>query len=396
MQVPASTDTLPAPSPDAAALSARLLEAIRADIDAAGGWLPFDRYQSLALYAPGLGYYSNGTIKLGPDGDFTTAPELSALFGRTLARQVHETLSALGHPAGGGDVLEFGPGSGKLALDLLRELAALDALPDHYYLLEVSADLRERQRARFEQEAPELLPRLAWLDTLPTKFTGVMLGNEVLDAIPVNLVEWRDGEPHEVGVEWTDGQLALSTRPLPAGPLREVATTLPVPATGVYRSEVGLSAAAFTRTLGQHLTRGLILMIDYGFPRAEFYHPQRGGGTLMCHYRHRAHPDPLYLPGLQDITSHVDFTAVADAGLEAGLSLAGYTSQAMFLMGAGLPALLSEENPDDLTRYLPLANQVQRLTSPAEMGELFKVIGLTRDLDMPLTGFGFGDRSHTL
>lgn len=389
MHISGHTPSLPEPSADALALSQRLLIHIRDAIAAAGGWLPFVEYEALALYAPGMGYYSNGSVKLGQEGDFTTAPELSTLFGQTLARQVADIL-----PHTGRQIIECGPGSGKLALDLLRELERLDCLPESYALLEVSGDLRERQQQRFAEQAPQLLPRLRWLDQLPEQIDGVVLGNEVLDAIPTHLLRWEEDGVHQLGVVWRDDALQLAARPLTDADLLAQAEALPVDAP--YQSEVQWQAAGFVRTLAERLQRGVILLIDYGFPQREYYHPQRDSGTLMCHYRHHAHPDPLWLPGLQDITTHVDFTAMALAGVEQGLELAGYTSQALFLANAGITELLQEADQTDLPRWLPLANQAQRLMSPAEMGELFKVLALSRHYPHPLRGFAMGDRSHTL
>ncbi|WP_018151161.1 class I SAM-dependent methyltransferase [Leeia oryzae] len=389
MHVTGSTPNLPAPAPEALAISRQLEAQIKAEIHASQGWIPFVRFEELALYSPGLGYYSNGTIKLGPDGDFTTAPELSVLFGQTVANQIAQVLDSTG-----GDILEFGPGSGKLALDILQALEARQQLPAHYYLLEVSADLRDRQQQRFRQEAPHLLPRLVWLDQLPEQFTGVIIGNEVLDAIPTHLVRWEADRIEEMGVSLENDQFVLAARPISDPQLLEKARQLPVHAP--YLSEIQLRAAGFVSTLANTLQHGLLLLIDYGFPEREYYHPQRDQGTLMCHYRHHAHPDPLLLVGLQDVTTHVDFTAMAIAGVDNGLSLAGYTSQAMFLASAGITDLLARADQEDLARYLPLTNQAQRLMSPAEMGELFKVLALTKGIEEPLLGFMVGDRSHAL
>ncbi|MCB6183861.1 SAM-dependent methyltransferase [Leeia sp. TBRC 13508] len=389
MHVIGNKTELPAPSAEAQAVSDQLVAHLHQVIAENKGWIPFVKFEELALYAPGLGYYSNGSIKLGSQGDFTTAPELSCLFGQTIAKQIQQVLTQTG-----GDVLEFGPGSGKLALDILLALEKLNALPDHYYLLEVSGDLRERQQSRLKKEAPHLLHLVSWLDELPTTFTGVMLGNEVLDAIPTHLVRWTNDGIKEVGVSLIDGQFALVDRAIEDPSLLQQAESLPVEAP--YLSEIQLRAAGFVSTLAQALTHGLLLMIDYGFSEREYYHPQRDQGTLMCHYRHHAHPDPLILVGLQDVTTHVDFTAMAVAGVNEGLTLSGYTSQAMFLANAGITDLLSEIDQTDLATYLPFANQVQRLMSPAEMGELFKVIALTRNIDDSLLGFSVGDRSHAL
>lgn len=323
----------------------------------------------LALYAPGLGYYSAGSAKLGVEGDFVTAPEISPYFGRTLARPIADSLRQVA-----GSVLELGAGSGRLALDLLTELQRSDSLPAQYMILEVSADLRERQRLLFRQHAPQFLDRLAWLDQLPASFVGVVLANEVLDALPVHILHWRDQDVFERGVISAGASFAWEERALATCALRDHALQLAPP--GEYLSEVSVAVPALVRSIGAMLERGAAFFIDYGFLRAEFYHPQRSRGTLMCHYRHHAHDDPFYLPGLQDITAHVDFTTVAQAASEAGLQVTRYASQAKFLIDSGITELLAALDPRDTAAYLPVANQVQRLLSPAEMGELFKVMVL--------------------
>jgi SAM-dependent MidA family methyltransferase len=380
---------LPPPDADALAHSQALARLIRAEIAAAGGWISFARYMELALYAPGLGYYSAGAGKFGPTGDFVTAPEMTPLFGRALARQAAQVLAATG-----GDILELGPGSGRLAVDLLRALEGLGQLPDRYRLLEVSADLRARQRALFAAEAPELLPRLVWLDQLPERHAGLVLGNEVLDALPVHLVHWTGAGALERGVAVDGETFAWADRPIADAGLRETVARLPA-AGPDYVSEVCPAAAALVASLAAMLERGALLFLDYGFPRAEYYHPQRAAGTLMCHYRHRAHADPFSLPGLTDLTAHVDFTAVAEAGVAAGLELLGYAGQAQFLMNCGLLDLLGGIGPGT-PDYFKAAAAAQKLLQPSEMGELFKVIALGRGTAEPLLGFARGDRSGRL
>jgi len=379
--------SLPTHGSEAAAHSQRLQQHIRDEIAQCGGWISFARYMELALYAPGLGYYAAGATKLGPAGDFTTAPERSGLFGRTIARQVAQVLAETG-----GDVLEVGAGSGKLACDLLSELAKLDALPEHYCILELSGELQARQRDRLAAQAPQWLERVQWLERLPQTFTGVVLGNEVLDAMPVHLVTRQQGTLLERGVSNDDAQFTWQDRPLDTGALLQAATALDLPAG--YLTEINLAAPAFIASLAECMTRGMILMIDYGFPRAEYYHPQRSQGTLMCHYHHHAHGDPFFWPGLQDITAHVDFSAISNSTPD--LQLLGYTSQANFLINCGITDLLAQTSPEDVARYLPLANQAQFLLSPAEMGELFKVIALGKGVEMPLLGFVRGDQRHRL
>jgi SAM-dependent MidA family methyltransferase len=362
---------------------------LRSLIDAAGGWLPFSRFMEAALYAPGLGYYAAGAMKFGAAGDFVTAPEMTPLFGRTLAHAIAPVLAETG-----GDVLELGAGSGRLAADVLGELERLGALPARYLILEVSADLRERQQATLARERPQLAGRVQWLDALPENFSGVVLGNEVLDALPVELVHWTDTGPLARGVIVEGEQFGWQDRPITDPVLQARAEALDL-APG-YVSEIHLASDALIAALAQSLDRGLILMIDYGFSAAEYYHPQRHMGTLRAHYRHHALDDPFYLPGLADLTAHVDFSAVARAGMGAGLALVGYTSQASFLLNSGLTELMMQTSPDDAAAWLPQANAVQRLVSPAEMGELFKVIGMTKGSVAPLAGFARGDRQHTL
>jgi SAM-dependent MidA family methyltransferase len=380
---------LPAPTPDALAHSQRVTAHLRALIDDAGGWIPFSRYMDAALYAPGLGYYAAGATKFGAAGDFVTAPELTPLFGRTLAQAIAPVLTETG-----GEVLELGAGSGRLTADILGELERLGKLPAHYSILEVSADLRQRQQETLAHALPHLRERVQWLDALPERFKGVILGNEVLDALPVELVHWTEDGARAHGVIRADGAFAWQDRPIDDPVLRGRAAALNQ-APG-YLSEINLAADALMTSLAHVLDHGLILIIDYGFAAAEYYHPQRHMGTLRVHVRHHALDDPFHLPGLCDLTAHVDFSAVARASLDAGLELAGYTSQANFLLGSGLTELLMQTSPTDAARYLPQANAVQRLVSPAEMGELFKVIGLTKGDIAPLAGFARGDRRHSL
>jgi len=354
------------------------------------GFLSFARFMALALYAPGLGYYSGTAPKFGPTGDFVTAPEISYLFGRTLANQVAPLICA-----GCDTLLELGAGSGKLASDLLTALDSMRALPREYLILEVSATLRERQCSLLQSRNPSLLDRVRWIDRLPDSLAGIVLGNEVLDAIPVELVTVHQGQVLQRGVthDAATGTLTWDTRPA-TGELLTTARALDLPDN--YTTEIHLAASGLVRTLGAMLTHGAILIFDYGFPRREYYHPERASGTLMCHLRHRAHSDPLRAIGRQDITSHVDFTALAEAAVDCGLHLHGYTSQAQFLINCGIVEALSRIDPTDTARYAPACAEVQKLTSPAEMGELFKAIAFSRGLTQPLLGFRAGDRRGRL
>jgi SAM-dependent MidA family methyltransferase len=365
---------LPAPAPEALAASAALRARISAEILDHGGWITFARYMELALYEPGLGYYAGGAQKLGATGDFVTAPEMGHVFGRVLARQIGELTGAAGR------VLEFGAGSGALAQTLV------EALGCEYEILETSPALQAVQRARLGGSA-------RWTSRLPRGFRGVMLANEVLDAMPVHALAWRVDGVLERGVTEVEGALRWAERAA-AGEVLAASRAIEVPTP--YESELGLAGRAWMRSLAESLEEGVILVIDYGFPRAEYYHPQRSMGTLMCHYRHRAHGDVFFHPGLQDITAHVDFTALADAAHEAGLEVLGYTTQGQFLVNCGITEVLGQVNAENALHYAPLAAEANRLLSPSEMGELFKVLAVGRGVKQALSGFSRGDRSHTL
>ena len=383
---------LPEPPADARASSDALTRIIAAEIAAGGGWMSFARYMELALYAPGMGYYSGGSRKFGGHdvgGDFITAPELTPLYGQALARQVVQIMNASSP-----QVMEAGAGSGRLAADLLPALDALGCAPERYRILELSGELRARQQATLAEHAPQLAGRVEWLDELPEHFSGCLIGNEVLDAMPAHLVRWADEEAtpgiFERGVAVDAGRLVMAERPASAA-LLAAAKALPVMAP--FRGEIGLVARAWVSELARRMDKGALLLIDYGLPRHELYHAQRDGGTLRCHYRHRVHDDPFWLPGLCDITAHVDFTAVAEAGFDAGLEVLGYTSQASFLFNCGIGELLDRETG---AGELRARGAVNVLVSPNEMGELFKVIALGRGMPTPLTGFARGDRVHAL
>lgn len=388
-----AANELPPPSAEAQAHSEKLQALIRSEIEQAGGHIGFDRFMELALYAPGLGYYSAGSGKFGEAGDFVTAPELSPLFSRCVARQCAEVLKGIG----GGEILEFGAGSGVMAADILAELERLDALPERYAILELSADLRQRQQQTIREKVPQLAERVTWLDALPEPgFRGVVLANEVLDAMPVHRFAIENGEPHELCVVWNGERFVLESG-APDAALYDRLKHLQQEYAlhDGYRSEINLRAEEWVRSLGAFLQQGVVLLIDYGFPQCEFYHPQRSDGTLMCHYRHRGHDDALILLGLQDITAHVDFTAIGETALEAGLSVRGYASQANFLIANGLTELLAE-SADDTRTQLELAAQVKRLTMPGEMGEMFKVMALTREWEGGLQGFALRDERGRL
>lgn len=368
------------------AVSAQLTRQIQQAMEQAGGHIPFDRFMELALYAPGLGYYVAGSRKFGEAGDFVTAPELSPLFAQCLARQAREVLSALD----GGEILEFGAGSGVLAADMLAELERLDALPARYLIMEVSPELKERQKQTLAQRVPELLSRVVWLEHLPKEFRGLVVANELLDAMPVSRFRVTAGGIEECFVEQDEAGLkeafAVPQTPGLAQAVERLGTAVGGLAEG-YVSEINLRQSSWLRALAGMMDRGAVLLIDYGYSRGEYYHSQRSIGTLMCHYRHRVHPDPFRWVGLQDITSYVDFSAVAEVAVEAGFDLAGYTTQAHFLMASGLGELIAASDPNDLAVHMELVQGVKRLTLPSEMGERFKVIGLMKTMDINLAGF---------
>ena len=382
---PALNADLPEPDATERAHEARLVAALRAEIAHAGP-LPFPRFMERCLYAPGLGYYSAGRTKFGAAGDFVTAPEFGALFARTLARALAPALAACGDDA---DWFELGGGSGAFARDCLRELQALDAAPAHYWLLEPSADLRERQRDLLQRDLPAaLFARCAWLDGPPqVEWSGVLFANEVLDALPVTRFSARAGDVFEEHVEVdTAGAFVRVDRPadpLVAGTVRHLQRQLEHDFSEGYRSEVLPQLPWWIEAIAGAQRRGAALFVDYGYVRREFYLPERTDGTLLCHYRHRAHADPLILPGLQDITASVDFSALAEAGIGAGFEPVAYAFQSEFLIAAGLDEVFSAAHAaaaDEAARYA-LAQEVKRLTLPGEMGERFQAMVFVRELD---------------
>ncbi len=365
-----------APGPQALAHSERLRSEINRQIRQSAGWLDFSRFMALALYAPGLGYYSAGSVKLGAGGDFVTAPEMTSLFAETWARPVSDNLAKLQgqRPV----VLELGAGSGRLARDMLLALAQREVLPEHYLILEVSADLRARQEALLTTLPKNLRERVAWCSSWPESLTGVLLANEVLDALPVHRVGWRGDHWVELGIALDREDWVWQERPLNDMRLiRRLPPTDPLPVP--YDTEICLAATDLMVNLAQSLRAGRAYFIDYGFPEREYYHPQRHEGTLMCHIRHHAHDDPLHYPGLQDITAHVDFTAVARTAIQNGLCLEDYRTMAGWLIEQGMIERLGDIPVTDEARYLPAVSAVQKLLSPAEMGEMFKVLVLGRE-----------------
>ena len=383
---------LPEPSPDAKAVSDALQERIASEIRAGGadGWMSFARFMGLALYTPGLGYYAGGSRKFGAEGDFLTAPELTPLFGQALARQIAQIMRA-----SSAVVMEAGAGSGKLAADLLLALDALGCRPEQYQILELSGELQARQHETIASLAPQFLSRVRWLDELPSSFSGCILGNELLDAMPTHKVTWREDGIREIGVSLdADGRFTYAERTAEVH-LAALAAALDVSAP--YRSEIGLAARSWVSEMTRRLHSGALLLIDYGLPRHEYYHPQRDGGTIRCHYRQRTHDDPFWWPGLSDITAHIDFTAVAEAAHDASANVAGYTTQAAFLMNCGIADLLAaRQQSDDAAAIARATGALNLILSPNEMGELFKVIALTKNISAALLGFARSDRTHTL
>lgn len=384
--------TLPEPTEFEQALSARLQALICEEIDRQGGAISFGRYMDMALYTPGLGYYAAGAQKFGAGGDFITAPELSSLFSQCLAQQCRQILDELGQ----GDILELGAGSGIMAADILAELERQQSVPKHYFILELSAELKHRQQQTLQEKVPNLSDRAVWLDSFPQNFSGVVLANEVLDAMPVTCFEKRDNTLLERGVTYEGDVLLWAERPADTALTQAV---LDCEQTGwvlPYQSEINPALTAWFETLQASIQQAVVILIDYGYPRSEYYHPQRQTGTLICHYRHHASTDPFQWPGLQDITANVDFTAVAEAGSGAGFELTGYTTQSWFLMANGLETFYLQAEAQSERQRVELSRQIKLLTLPSEMGERFQVIAFSKGVELPLSSFSVRDLSHKL
>ena len=386
--------SLPQPSQLAQQHSETLLKQIQTVIADSGGEISFAEFMQLALYAPAAGYYSGGLEKFGVGGDFTTAPEISPLFSQCVAEQCAQVLAELGHA----DILEVGAGSGIMAANILLTLDSRQQLPDRYYILELSAELRQRQAETIKLHCPQCFERVQWLDALPLSgFRGVVLGNELIDAMPVQRFIIEAGQVREQTVISHDGELRLASREADSSlvaAVRKIEAELGEDFTDGYESEINAAAEAWLQSVSELLESGLVLLIDYGYTRREFYHQQRNTGTLMCHYQHRAHPDAMILIGLQDITAHVDFTALAEVAANNDLSVAGYTTQAHFLLSMGIEQRVAKIT--DSNQQIKMTQQIKQLVLPSEMGELFKVIALTRNLALPLQGFTFQDQRSRL
>ena len=386
---------LPVPDEASARHSRDVATHIAHLIGESGGRIPFSTFMQEALYAPGLGYYTAGARKLGADGDFVTAPEISPLFGYVLARQSADVLVQID----GASILEAGAGSGALAVSVLKKLRVLDTLPARYLILDVSADLRERQADRFRRELPWFVDRIEWIDDLPSDFRGVVLANEVIDALPVERFRIQGDEVHRACVQWSNDRFDWCLEQAPPvldRAVRNIESSLDAPLAPGYVSEVSLAADTWTRDLCAAVKEGAIFICDYGLSRREYYAPDRDSGWLRCHFRHRAHDDPLILPGIQDLTAWVDFSTIAGAAVDAGAAVAGFMTQAHFLMQGGLEAELTGFADVPLEAQVAMSGEIKRLTLPAEMGENFKCIGLVCGaIDAPSV-FGMSDRTHTL
>lgn len=380
--------SLPPPSIEAQAHSKRLIHGIKQAVQKFG-WISFAEFMHRALYEPGLGYYVSGSRKLGAEGDFVTAPEISSSFSECLALQCQQVFAALEAPS----ILEFGAGSGMMAADILLTLEKNQQLPQNYYILEVSPDLHERQHHTLRTKCPHLLPLVSWLSELPRDFEGVVLANEVLDAMPVHCFEVQDGIFFEKGVIVLEDQF---TWKIEKNVVLDVgAVPCACPLDNGYSSEICFAIKPWLEALYASMKCGVVLLIDYGFPEREYYHSERDQGTLMCHYRHHAHTDPFIYLGLQDITAHVNFTMVARAADQSGFYVSGYTNQANFLMSLGI--LSNTDNALLNTRqHYSHAQAIKKLLLPSEMGELFKVIALSKQIEIPLLGFQLKNELHRL
>lgn len=387
MLVSGNLDELPEPGPIAHSNSVQIDSLIRKAIKDSGGKISLEKFMEIALYEPELGYYVSVNRIFGEGGDFVTAPELSPVFSHCIARQIAQVFHLLPQEK---NILEFGAGSGVLALECLRELERLDCLPDRYYIYDISPALRERQYIKLQASIPHLVDRVTWLEEFPQTFNGCIIANEVLDAMPVHRVKFRpDEQDQEVVIElkddqfqWTAGELSPELKQQ----IKKIRETVPDIADG-YESEINLRAQAWIKSLSEIMQSGLVIAIDYGYSRKEYFQPTRYEGTLMCHYQHLAHGNPLLYPGIQDITSHVDFTDIAETAYDAGFDILGYTSQAFFLAGCGLESMYNDLDADDMQKFLAITQPIKQLVMPNEMGELFKVIGLGKNIDEPLIGF---------
>jgi len=389
---------LPEPDECSLSISQQLQDRIREEIDQNNGLISFEHFMQMALYAPGLGYYAAGSRKFGAEGDFVTSPEISPLFSYCLANFCQQVLSNIPN----GDILEFGAGSGVMAADILTELERRQAIPEHYYILEVSADLQQRQQQTLQAKVPHLADRIQWLQQLPEQtFNGVVLANELLDAMPVHRFYVDDDKAKQYMVSWSDTQSQFVTSTIDAETevLKQVQHCQDYLRTNFsdgYESEISLAHSQWLAAVQATIGQGVFLLIDYGYGRSEYYHPERSMGTLMCHYRHRAHPDPFKLIGLQDITAYVDFTTLAEAAVANKMDVLGYTSQTSFLLDCGLEELMPDPQTSSTETLLKAAQQIKTLTLPSEMGERFKVMAIGKQYSEDVPGFGLFDQLRYL
>ena len=382
---------LPVPDNNAVKHSQKVCKKIKREIRDRNGMISFKRFMEIAMYEPGLGYYSSGTTKFGVHGDFITAPELSTVYSKCIARQCQQILNELDK----GTILELGPGTGRLACDILQTLEHSDCLPDKYFLFETSADLRNKQQEYIRQQIPHLEKIISWLDEIPeSTFNGIILANEVLDAMPVHRFVFSDNQVMELNVGYVENRFVWRVNHFDNETFqvvyRELNPFLDTWPQG-YTGEINTDLQPFISSFSDTIRQGVILIVDYGYPRQDYYHPQRIDGTLLCHYRHRVHNDPFFYPGLQDITSSVNFTCLAEAAVNAGLDVCGYTTQAHFLMSCGLEEVIKQMEEGNSLDNASLSSQIRQLTMPGEMGERFKFIALTKNLNIPLLGFQFVD-----
>ena len=385
------TDSLPMPPSDALEHCNLLIHRIKAEIEKSENGISFRRFMEMALYEPAFGYYVAGMRKIGTEGDFITAPEISSLFSQCLANQCQEVLQNVE----GGDILELGAGSGIMAADILQQLESVNSLPETYYILDISPELKQRQRETLQKHVPHLLNKVTWLDQLPSDdFIGVILGNEVLDAMPVDVFVLEGGSIKEQRVVWQNDYFAYINTDAPEH-IDKPIQHLKIDAKD-YTSEINNNLSGWFQSLARFFKQGVMLLIDYGYVRQEYYLPERTMGTLLCHYQHRSHDQPLIYPGLQDITASVDFTAVAEAASDANFDVIGFTNQANFLASSGIETLFIKELERNPEQQYKLAQQIRTLSLPGEMGERFKVIAIGKEFTHTLSGFALGDQRHRL
>lgn len=396
MSVTENTNSFPSVDSVALANNREVINLLKQAIAKHGGRIRFDQFMEIAMFAPGLGYYDSVNRIFGDEGDFITAPEISAFFGKCLARQIQQLMTSMGQT----NILEFGAGSGILAQTILKELDKTKQLPDTYYIYDISPTLRGRQFGRLKRNVPHLLDRVEWLSDIPENFNGMIIANEVLDAMPVHrVVFYKDGNHEETYITLKDGKLVLEDGPLSSIEIKnemdKIMRLRPDIKDG-YRSEINLVVKDWVERVSKMLGQGLILLIDYGCTRKEYYQPVNHMGKLVCYFQHHTHGDPLLYPGIQDVTSHVDFSLVADAFQKQGLKVAGYTNQSFFLAGCGLESLYQELDSSDEKKYAEESRCMARLIMPEAMGEIFKAIAITKGIDEDLIGFSVSNQQDTL